>query len=185
MPLLDFMNDVKPLVSLEPFPEADYELIATECEELQSANGDSSYLRTVFEVLSGDHAGRRIYQNFTFTHTSEKAVTYGHGMIKAWGCSCNKPLALDTDELIDVPCSAHVYVEPGTEGYADKNQISIFNYKDTPVPQAPAPDPKKPGSPTPSPVEEKPVEAPPVTPKPAPAAKTPAPAPKVGANPWD
>ena len=186
MPILDFMNDVKPLAALEPFPEADYEVSANEIEEKQSANG--SYLRVVFEVMEGDHAGRKIYQNITFKNTSEKAQEYGQRFIKGWATACNKPLAMDTDELIDIPCSAHVYIEPAEGGYAEKNQISIFNVGNVVAYQPPsvtAPAPAKAASPTPSVAQESPAAVNSEPPAQAPAAAKPAPAAKAGGNPWD
>jgi hypothetical protein len=66
----------------EPFPLGWYQAQMIENSVEQARNGNGSYLLAVFEILSGDHRGRKVYQNITLQNTSLQAVEIGQRLLK-------------------------------------------------------------------------------------------------------
>jgi hypothetical protein len=66
----------------EPFPPGWYQAQMIESSVEQARNGNGTYLLAVFEILSGDHRGRRIYQRRGYGTDARypgDAVQAGHG----------------------------------------------------------------------------------------------------------
>ena len=65
----------------EPFPPGWYlaQMIENSVEHARNRNG--MYLLAVFEVLSGDHRGRKIYQNVTLQNANQQAVEIGQRLL--------------------------------------------------------------------------------------------------------
>lgn len=101
-------------------------LKATEAEEKKTSAGTGSYIAVTFEVTKGEHAGRKIWQNFNINNPSDKAEKIGREQIAGWARACGKPNAQDTDELLERPFNAKLGIEKGTGGYSDKNKIDSF-----------------------------------------------------------
>jgi hypothetical protein len=171
------MENTAPDSGFELIPDGTYTLMATEAEEKQAAKAGSTYLSVIFEFLE-EHAGRKIWQNFTMTNNSQKAQDIGHGQLKAWAMACNQPSSNDSDQLLNVAFQAVIGTEKGNDGYADSNQIMNFKFKQE------ANTPSKPVS---NGKFEDPSPTPPVAPATPPATvKAPAaPAQTESANPWD
>lgn len=140
----------------DPIPEGEYTLKALDAEERTTSRGDGSYIKVKFEVASGEHAGRLLWQNFNINNPSPRAQQIGRQQLVAWAAACGRPDADDTDKLLERPFRADVMIEKGTGGYKDSNRIRTFLWNQ------------------PAPAEPR---------APAPARAT-APAPKSG-NPWD
>lgn len=101
-------------------------LKATEAEEKKTSAGTGSYIAVTFEVTKGEHAGRKIWQNFNVNNPNDKAEKIGREQIAGWARACGKPNAQDTDELLERPFNAKLGIEKGTGGYSDKNKIDSF-----------------------------------------------------------
>lgn len=140
----------------DPIPAGDYTLKALEAEEKETKAG-GLMIKVKFEVVSGEYAGRWIWNNFNVVNASEKAQNIGRQQLVAWATACGKPDADDTDKLLDKKFNATVSIEKGTGGYKDSNGIKAFLSSTAEAPKAKA----------------------------APAAAKPAPAAGKSANPWD
>ena len=112
--------------NFEIMPEGEYTLKAIEAEQKDTKKGDGAYLAVTFEVIKGDHTGRRVWQNFNVHNPSEKAQQIGREQVSAWSRAAGKPNAQDSDELLERSFQAKLGVEKGTGGYADKNIIKFF-----------------------------------------------------------
>ena len=65
----------------EPFPPGWYQAQMIENSVEHARNGNGMYLFAVFEILSGDHRGRKIYQNVTLQNASQQAVEIGQRLL--------------------------------------------------------------------------------------------------------
>jgi len=63
--------------NFEVLPKGEYTLKATEAEEKPTNKNDGSYIATTFEVVKGEHAGRKIWMNFNINNPSDKAEKIG------------------------------------------------------------------------------------------------------------
>lgn len=110
----------------EVMPKGEYTLKGVEAEDKETKNGDGTYIAATFEVVKGEYAGRKIWQNFNVTNPNEKAEKIGREQITGWARACGKPNAQDTDELLERPFQCKLGIEKGTGGYSDKNKIDSF-----------------------------------------------------------
>lgn len=142
----------------EVMPEGEYTLKAIEAEQKETKRGDGAYLAVTFEVIKGEHTGRRVWQNFNVQNPNEKAQQIGREQVSAWSRAAGRPNAQDSDELLERSFQAKLGVEKGTGGYSDKNIIKFFlnptaaessesapkaEKKAAPAPATPAADKKK------------------------------------------
>jgi len=109
-----------------PFPKGNYKLQAVEAEEKETAKRNGTYIKVKFEVVSGEHTGRLLWENFNVNNPSEVAQRIGRQQLVAWATACNKPDATDTDVLIGKTFEASVDIEKGTGGYEDSNKIKGY-----------------------------------------------------------
>jgi len=120
-------NEYKDQVNnFSPVPRGIYKLKAIEAEEFDTRAGDGTYIRVVFEVVDGDYARRKIFQNFNINNPSEQAQDIGRGQVYAWRMACNRPTAEDSDQLLEIPFMGAVDVEEGKGGYGPQNRIRRF-----------------------------------------------------------
>jgi len=112
--------------SYEPLPDGDYVLKATEAVEKPTKAGTGSFIAATFEVVRGEHAGRKVWNNYNINNPSEKAQQIGRAQLKDWATACGKPNADDTDVLIDVQFSCTLGLEKGQNGYGDRNKITGY-----------------------------------------------------------
>ena len=123
-------------ISYDPLPKGEYTLRAIEAELRDTKNNDGSYIAVKYEVCQGQHEGRLIWFNFNNVNASQKAENIGRQQLVAWATACGKPDCDDTDMLMEKPFQANVGIRAGTNGYADKNEISGFLFKPTAKPRS-------------------------------------------------
>jgi len=59
---------------LKPIPPGWYQAQIVENSVEYAKNGNGTYLLAVFEILSSEHKGRRVYQNVTLQNVNQQAV---------------------------------------------------------------------------------------------------------------
>jgi uncharacterized protein DUF669 len=64
------------------FPSGWYSAQIVESSVEAAKNGNGTYLLAVFEILSGDYGGRKIFQNITLQNASQQAVEIGQRLLK-------------------------------------------------------------------------------------------------------
>lgn len=68
--------------SFDPLPVGSYivEIISTETRDNNAGTGN--YLSVTYEVIDGDHKGRRVWENLTLSHPTQTAVEIGRAKLK-------------------------------------------------------------------------------------------------------
>jgi len=66
---------------LVPIPIGWYLAQIVESEVRQAQTGNGSFLLAVFEILEGEHRGRKVYQNVTLQNMSQQAVEIGQRLL--------------------------------------------------------------------------------------------------------
>src|SRR5215813_1302951 len=168
----------------EPFPPGWYQAQMIENSVEHARNGNGMYLFAVFEILSGDHRGRKIYQNVTLQNASQQAVEIGQRLLTdiytAIGITAP---TRDIGVMLFKPVMARVGIKRDRDGvYPDRNCVTSVRPPDYQPPKrgasaatvaataheqpaAPAAGKPSASSPTPSPTP-----SPPPSPTPKPAA---------------
>ena len=106
MPSFDFdvsAYESAPSRSFDPLPPGDYEAIITNSEMRPTKAGTGEYLALTLEIISGDHAGRRLWENLNVKNPSEKAENIARGQLNAIGRACGIAKLTDKESLHEVP----------------------------------------------------------------------------------
>jgi hypothetical protein len=108
-------NDVPPTTSsartFDLLPEGPYEVIAIESEMRQARNGNGTYLEVEFEIVSGEHRGRRLWDRFMMEHVNPKAVGMGRLKLASLCRAVGIDAPGDSCELHYEPVTAQVVQE--------------------------------------------------------------------------
>lgn len=133
-------TQVAPQQSFGPVPPGEYIAHITESslEDLNSGNGQG--LRLTFEVLDGQHKGRRVWETLNVIHTSEKTQGIAQAQLSALCHAIGVLRPNDTAELHFKPVQIQVAVKEADGKYAARNTIKGYSSVTTnaPVAQAPA-----------------------------------------------
>ena len=110
----------------EPFPPGWYQAQMIESSVEQARNGNGTYLLAVFEILSGDHRGRRIYQNITLQNVNQQAVEIGQRLLKDIYASVGVTgPTRDIQVMLFKPVMARVGIKRDKDGiYPDRNCVT-------------------------------------------------------------
>jgi hypothetical protein len=111
----------------QPMPPGVYRL-EVEATEPKRTKAGGSGLNLTMRVVSGEHAGRKVWQWINITHpTSVKAAAIGQremrDLCRAVGHT--GPLR-SPDDLCGIPFTAELRIEPGRDGYEARNRVRRF-----------------------------------------------------------
>jgi hypothetical protein len=164
----------------EPFPPGWYQAQMIENSVEHARNGNGMYLLAVFEILSSEHKGRKIYQNVTLQNASQQAVEIGQRLLAdiytAVGITAPTK---DIGVMLFKPVMARVGIKRDKDGvYPDRNCITSVRPPDY--------QPKRARNASAATVAAPPHEQPaaPAAPKPSAPSPTPKPARAQGDAPW-
>jgi hypothetical protein len=110
----------------EPFPAGWYQAQIVEGSVEQARNGNGTYLLAVFEILSGDHRGRKIYQNITLQNVNQQAVEIGQRLLKDIYASIGVTgPTRDIQVMLFKPVMARIGIKRDKDGvYPDRNCVT-------------------------------------------------------------
>jgi hypothetical protein len=114
---------------------------------LKSGNGEG--LKLTFEVIDGQHKGRKVYENLNIRHTSEDTQRIAQSQLSALCHAVNVIKLMDTAALHFKPVRINVTVREAVGQYKASNNIKGYEAAGAGI-SAPA------TAPTPAPVAEAP-----------------------------
>ena len=117
MALLNFnATEVAPTAPLEALPAGTYECVIIESEMLPTKAGNGSFLKLTFEVVSGEHAGRRLWARLNLDNPSKTAVEIARAELSAICHAVNVLTPQDSSELHNLPLLVTVKVRQLDDG---------------------------------------------------------------------
>ncbi len=123
MPGVDF-TEVE-VAEFDPIPRGRYAVRVVEVEEREGQESGLAYFNMQYEVIEGDHEGRKVFDNLSF---SPKALWRLKGFLLAAGYTEEElagELSIEADELIEVEIEVQVVIKNDQEG-TPRNNISRF-----------------------------------------------------------
>jgi len=118
-----------------PIPKGWYKATVKSVEPRNNKNGNGSHLLVVWEVISGEHQGRKLFDRFTLESVkrnnqgeivpNEQAVQIGHRRLSEMSWALCHPQWDDTDELLGRQCKVLVFVRI-SEKYGDSNDVKAY-----------------------------------------------------------
>lgn len=162
MAMLNFDASTVAQPSHDVLPAGNYEAVIIESAVNANKAGTGHYLALTFEVINGEHTGRRLWVRLNIDHPNAAAVQMAQQDLASICRACGLDKVSDSEQLHDIPMI--VTVKETNDRTTGEPRADIKGYKAIPR-QAPAP-----------------ASSPAVSPYIAPAA-APAPAP-VSTSPW-
>lgn len=165
-----------PSFDRSPIPPGPYtaHVIASEVKDTRAGTG--KYVALTWEILDGQHAGRRIFQNCNIINPNPTAESIGRRVLKAIATAANVERVEKSSLLHNIPMNVKVKVRPSgpdrqgihreAQNEMDEAGFSAIQRRaparPTPAPQRPAMAPQRPAMPPQRPAA--PAGARPVTP---------------------
>jgi hypothetical protein len=112
--------------SFEPLPAGKYVMAVTESEMTPNKAATGEYLKLTFEVMDGEHQGRKMFRNLNLNHPNEKAVTMARQELSALCAAIGKTAIRDSVELHDKPMIVDVTVKAGRGDYGPSNEVREY-----------------------------------------------------------
>jgi len=115
-----------------PIPTGWYPAHIVEVEVRDAANGNGSYLFSVFEITEGEHKARKIFQNVTLTNASQQAVEIGRRLLTDVYLACGGTgPTQDIGVLLYKPVKIRVGTKRDPDGvYPDGNRVNAVRPPD-------------------------------------------------------
>jgi hypothetical protein len=107
-------------------------------------NGKGRYLPMTFEIIEGEHKGRKIYKNFNLENPNEMAVRIAQSELKellqaiCWDFSAKPYGPDDTTEMHMIPMTLQITIRKDKNSDEERNEIKHFKPKQS-FGTAPAP----------------------------------------------
>lgn len=118
-----------------PIPKGWYKTRVFSVEPRNNKNNTGSHLLVVWEVVSGPHKSRRLFDRFTIESVmrntsgevvpNEKANQIGHRRLSDMSWALCHPQWEDTDELVGRECKVLVFIR-SSEKYGDSNDVKAY-----------------------------------------------------------
>lgn len=143
------LSGVKPAESRDPIPAGKYIGAIVESDIVGNKSNTGNILKLVWEVLDGQHKGRKVWSNLNIMHQNQTAQEIAQRELKSICDAVGFTSDLDDSaQLHNRPCVIAVKVTPAKDGYDAKNEISGYSpvSQQPPAFRAPAQAPAQPAA---------------------------------------
>lgn len=117
----------------DALPAGEYIAALIKSDGKTTKDGSGSYIECEFEVMDGQHKGRRFWTNLNLENRNPQAVEIAWRNLNSMKHACGKLNINDTSELHGIPMRVKLKVKTDAQ-YGDKNEPQSF----APVNGAPA-----------------------------------------------
>ena len=104
MSLLNFnASEVAPSIGFTPIPAGRYVAVINDSGMRPTKSGNGQYLQLEFEIIEGEHAGRRLWDRLNLENTNPEAVRIARADLSAICHAVNVLTPQDSVELHNIP----------------------------------------------------------------------------------
>lgn len=100
---IDVETEAQDQQSYDALPDGQYPAIATASEIKDTKAGNGKFLAVTFEIIDGDHKGRRLWQNMNIQNPSTQAERIGRAELAVLCKACGIKNPTESEELHDIP----------------------------------------------------------------------------------
>lgn len=113
--------------SKEPMPTHEAMITLIDLKQGKTKSGGETALAE-FKIVSGDHAGRHVWHRLYGPGNHPTAIKISNEMLEKLKTAASLPTSSFSDVLKakDVVIHARIKLKPGTNGFADQNEIGTF-----------------------------------------------------------
>lgn len=109
--------------SYDVIPPGWYVARITEATIKQTKAGTGEYIAVRYDVLGPTHQGRVVYGNLNISNPNAMAEKIGREQLSDLLRAIGLASLTDTDQLIGGTCQIKIAIQPGQDGYQDRNEI--------------------------------------------------------------
>ena len=114
---------VEPTTAYEVLPAGKYRAQIVESEMRVTRNGMGQFLWLMFDILEGEHKGRKIFDQLNLVNPNPTTVEIAQRTLSAICHATGKMQVSDSEELHLIPMTIQVTVKPPKNGYGESNGI--------------------------------------------------------------
>lgn len=122
-------NQVEPASGREPLPAGRYLVVISDSTLKPTRNGQGQYLEFEYQVLAGEHKGRRLWSRHNLHHPSEQAVEIARKELSAICRAIGVLTPRDSAELHNLPLTVTVKLAPRNDTGEQTNEIVAWAAK--------------------------------------------------------
>ncbi|MFW5829718.1 MAG: DUF669 domain-containing protein [Planctomycetota bacterium] len=123
-------HQVDPAAGRDPIPAGKYLVAITSSEMKPTRNGAGQYLEFEYQVLEGEHKGRRVWSRHTLQHPSDQTVQIARGELSAICRAVGVMTPRDSAELHNLPLQVTVRVKNREDNNEPTNEVSGWAKKE-------------------------------------------------------
>ena len=135
MALVNFnASEITPTDSFDALPAGTYEAVVTESESRPMKSGNGMGFNFTFEIVSGEHKGRKVWAWITYEHrTSPDAQRIGREQLSAMCRAVGITQLTDTAQLHNLPMLITIAIDRNDQ---TRNVIKKYSAKNKSAPAA-------------------------------------------------
>lgn len=118
--------EIEPAQSRDVLPAGKYIAIITQNETRQTKSGTGERLNFTFEIVEGDHKGRKVWAGLNIKNQNPDAEKIAMRELSAICRAVGVMQPRGPEDLHDKPLEIDVKVRPADEKYAASNEISAY-----------------------------------------------------------
>lgn len=123
-------NQVEPSAGKDPVPAGKYVAAITNSEMKPTKNGAGQYLELEYQILDGEHKGRKLWSRHTLSHTSAQTVQIARGELSAVCRAIGVMQPKDSAELHNLPMTVTVKLKKREDNGELANEVTAWAKKD-------------------------------------------------------
>lgn len=127
-------GEVTPSSGSGAIPKGDYTVVVEASEVKETSKGTGFYLALTYQVIDGEHKGRKVWQNINHINASAKAQQIGRAELSALCRACRVMNLRDSSQLHDIPLRIRVGHEKGQDD-EPRAVVKAVLWKETTRPQ--------------------------------------------------
>jgi hypothetical protein len=142
-------NQVEPSAVRDPIPAGKYVTAISASEMKPTKNGAGQYLELEYQILEGEHKGRKLWSRHTLHHSSAQTVQIARGELSAICRAVGIMTPKDSAELHNLPLTVTVKLKRRDDNGELTNEVTGWAKKDAAagVPQQAGPTTSSPATP--------------------------------------
>jgi hypothetical protein len=123
-------NQYDPASGRDPLPAGKYLVSITSTEMKPTRNGAGQYLECEYQVLDGQHKGRRVWSRHTLNHPNEQTVQIAREQLSAICHAVGVMTPQDSAELHNLPLTITVKVTARSDTGEPTNDVIAWAKND-------------------------------------------------------
>jgi hypothetical protein len=123
-------TQVEPSTGKDPIPAGKYVAAIVASEMKPTKNGAGQYLECEYQVLDGEHKGRKVWSRHNLQHPNAQTVQIARGELSAICRAVGIMTPKDSSELHNLPLSITVKLKKRDDNGELTNEVSAWSKKD-------------------------------------------------------